>query len=503
MDVFSGLAVGAEAAINPWNILYCLTGVTLGTLVGVLPGIGALAAVSMLLPITYYLEPLAAIIMLAGVFYGSEYGGSTAAILLNLPGTPSSAVVCIEGYPMTKQGRAGVALFTATIASFIGGTLGIIVLMFLSPYLVTVALNFGPQDYFGIMMFGLLAASTIGTGSRLRSIVMVVLGVALGCVGMDLNTGDTRYTFGIPELFDGLNLVALAMGLYGVSEIISSAATPTGNRMKTKVTFRSMIPTRDEVRRSALPIARGAASGSVFGTLPGTGATVASLFSYAMEKRVARGTKPFGTGIVEGIAAPEAANNAASQTAFIPTLSLGIPGSPTMALILGALMLHGIQPGPSLVTSQPALFWGLIVSFWIGNLLLLILNLPMIGLWVRLLQIPHHMLYPAIIPLICVGVYSVRTSPFDVLMVLAFGAAGYLLKLLRFEVAPLMIGFVLGPMIEENLRRALRMSRGDPIIFLQSPVSAISLAICAVMIGFTIWSLLPRKGAQALSVGGE
>lgn len=492
MDIFSNLALGAEAAINPWNIFYCLTGVTLGTLVGVLPGIGALAAVSMLLPVTYYLEPLAAIIMLAGVFYGSEYGGSTAAILLNLPGTPSSAVVCIEGYPMTKQGRAGVALFVATIASFIGGTIGICVLMFLSPYLVSVALNFGPQDYFGIMIFGLLAASTIGIGSRLRSIVMVVLGVALGCVGMDLSTGEARYAFGTPELYDGINLIALAMGLYGVSEIISSAAAPSGSRPRAKVTFRSMIPTRDEVFRSCWPVLRGSASGSVFGTLPGTGATVASLFAYAAEKRVAGDRKPFGTGVVEGVAAPEAANNAASQTAFIPTLSLGIPGSPTMALILGALMLHGIQPGPSLVTSQPSLFWGLIVSFWIGNLLLLVLNLPLIGMWVRLLQIPHHMLYPAIIPLICVGVYSVRTSPFDVFMVLGFGAAGYFLRLLRFEVAPLMIGFVLGPMIEENLRRAMRMSRGDPMIFIQSPISAISLFICTIMIGFTIWSLMPR-----------
>jgi putative tricarboxylic transport membrane protein len=495
MEILSNLAMGAEAALTPWNILYCMVGVTLGTLVGVLPGIGALAAVSMLLPVTYYLEPLAAIIMLAGVFYGAEYGGSTAAILLNLPGTPSSAVVCIEGYQMSRKGRAGVALFAATAASFIGGTIGICVLIFLSPFLVNVALNFGPQDYFGIMLFGLLAASTIGTGSRLRSIVMVVLGLGLGCVGMDLNTGEPRYTFGIPELYDGLNLVALAMGLYGVSEIISSAAAPADTRPRSRVTFRSMIPSRDEVRRSGGPILRGAASGSLFGTLPGTGATVASLFSYAMEKRVARGRKPFGTGIVEGVAAPESANNAAAQTAFIPTLSLGIPGSPTMALILGALMLHGIQPGPSLVTSQPTLFWGLIASFWIGNLLLVVLNLPMIGVWVRLLQIPYHMLYPAIIPLICVGVYSVRTSAFDVFLVLGFGAAGYLLKLLRFEAAPLMIGFVLGPMIEENLRRALRMSRGDPAVFLQSPISAISLGICAIMLALTVWSLIPRRTA--------
>jgi TctA family transporter len=460
MDIFNGLMLGLESALQPVTLLYCFIGVFLGTLIGVLPGIGALAAISLLLPITYHIPPTAAIVMLAGVYYGAQYGGSTASILLNLPGTPSSAVACLDGYPMAKQGRAGVALFMTTIASFVGSMLGILALVLFSPAIAELGLKFGAAEYFAMMLLGLIAASALASGSPAKGLSMVVLGLLLGTVGTDVNSGQARFDFGIPELMDGINLVALAMGVFGISEVISGINQVRGSDVKEKITLRTMTPTRKDVKDSIMPMLRGTGIGSFFGALPGTGASIASFMSYAVEKKIAKDPSRFGNGAIEGVTAPEAANNAAAQTAFVPTLSLGIPGDAVMALMLGALIIHGIQPGPMLMSQQPELFWGLIVSFGIGNIMLLVLNLPMIGLWVAILRIPYRVLFPAILVFISLGVYSVNNNTFDVLMVAAIGAMGYMLAVFKFEAAPLLLGFVLGPLMEENLRRALLLSRG-------------------------------------------
>lgn len=490
MDLTSNIQLGFETAFSATNLLYCFIGVFLGTFIGVLPGIGSLAAISMLLPVTFYLDPTTALVMLAGVYYGAEYGGSTASILLNLPGTPSNAVTCLDGYPMTQQGRAGVALFTTTIASFIGGTLGIIALFAISPLIVSVALAFGPAEYFAIMIFGLVAAATVTQDSPAKGLSMVVLGLLLGTVGTDINSGAVRFHFGYFELREGISFIAVAMGLFGVSEVILAAASPDYTPFKQKVTFRSMIPSRDDVRNCVLPVLRGAGIGGLVGALPGTGPSIGTFVSYAVEKRFARDPSRFGKGAIEGIASPESSNNAAVQTAFIPTMSLGIPGSPAMAVMMGALLIHGLAPGPQLMTQNPEVFWGLAASFWIGNVLLLLLNIPLIGLWVRVLQIPYRLLYPAIICLICIGVYSVRTSVFDIGLVLLFGFAGYVLRLLRFELAPLLIGFILGPMIEENLRRAMLIYRGDITQIIQRPISGAVLALTLLLLVWTVWSIL-------------
>jgi putative tricarboxylic transport membrane protein len=495
MELFADLALGFQTALTPENLLYCLIGVTLGTFIGVLPGIGALAAVSMLLPVTFYLPPTAALVMLAGVYYGSEYGGSIASILLNLPGTPSSAVTALDGYPMTQQGKAGIALFLTAVASFAGATIGIVVLTAFAPVLVRVTLAFGPAEYFAVMVLGLLAAASIGQGSPIKGIAMVLLGLMLGTVGVDINSGASRYTLGFFDLYDGINLIALAMGLFGISEVIASIGATANARLKDRITFRSMMPGAGDVRRSILPVLRGSSVGALVGALPGTGQTVASFLSYALEKRVARDPSRFGKGAVEGITSPEASNNAAAQTAFIPTLTMGIPGSATMALLLGALMIHGIAPGPGLMREHPELFWGLIASFWIGNVLLLVLNIPLIGLWVRILQIPYHYLYPTILVLICIGVFSINNNVFDVWVVLFFGVLGYGMRLLGFEPAPLLIGFVLGPLMEENFRRALLLAQGDFAVFVQRPISATILAISALLLLWALWSLLRPKRA--------
>jgi putative tricarboxylic transport membrane protein len=498
MDLLANLALGFETAFSPINLFYCFLGVFLGTFIGVLPGIGALAAVSMLLPVTFYLPATAALVMLAGVYYGSEYGGSIASILLNLPGTPSAAITCLDGYPMAQQGRAGVALFMTTIASFIGATVGILALTLFAPLLLQVTLAFGPAEYFAVMVLGLLAASAVGQGSPVKGIAMVVLGLLLGTIGTDINSGMARFTVGFHELRDGINLIALAMGLFGVSEVIASIQTRGGRMLEGRITFRSMLPEHGEVRRSLGAVARGTGIGSLFGALPGTGQTIASFISYAVEKRVSREPARFGKGAMEGIMAPESANNAACQTAFIPTLTLGIPGSATMALMLGALLIHGINPGPALMVDHPEVFWGLIASFWIGNVLLLILNIPLIGMWVRLLKVPYQYLYPSIIVLICIGVFSVNNSIFDVGLALLFGFLGYAMRLLDFEPAPLLIGFVLGPLMEENLRRAMLMARGDPMVLFQRPITATLLILAALLLVWALWaSLRPRLRASA------
>jgi TctA family transporter len=493
MDIANGLLLGLEAALQPTTLLYCFIGVFLGTLIGVLPGIGALATISLLLPITYHIPPTAAIVMLAGVYYGAQYGGSTASILLNLPGTPSSAVACLDGYPMAKQGRAGVALFMTTIASFVGSMLGIAVLVMFSPSIAELGLKFGPAEYFAMMLVGLIAASTLASGSALKGFAMVLLGLLLGTVGTDVNSGQARFNFEIPELMDGINLVALAMGLFGISEVISSVNNTRDSKAHEKITFRSMAPTKKDWKESFMPMLRGTGIGSFFGALPGTGASIASFMSYAVEKKVSKNPEKFGHGAIEGITAPESANNAAAQTAFVPTLSLGIPGDAVMALMLGALIIHGIQPGPLLMTQQPDLFWGLIVSFGIGNIMLMILNLPLIGIWVAILRIPYSVLYPAILVFISLGVYSVNNNPFDVYMVAALGVFGYLLAVLKFEVAPLLLGFVLGPMMEENLRRALLLSRGDMMTFIERPISAGFLGFGAALVLWTAYTALKRS----------
>lgn len=499
MEFASDLLLGLHTAATPQNLFYCFIGVFLGTFIGVLPGVGPLAAVAMLLPVSFYLEPATALVMLAGVYYGAEYGGSIASILLNIPGTPSSSVTCIDGYPMARQGRAGVALFATSVASFFGGVVGVFVIVALAPRLAEFALLFQPADYFAVIVLGLIAASIVSASGALRGLMMVCLGVLLGTIGVDVNSGEVRFTAGFPALRDGVSLVVVAMGLFGVSEVIVSLRGATKSYAGEKITTSNILPTRSEWRRSFLPALRGSATGSFFGTLPGTGQTVASFVGYALEKRLNRNRDQFGRGAIEGVVVPETANNAAAQTAFIPTLTLGIPGSATMALMIGALMIHGITPGPRLIAEHPDLFWGLIVSFLFGNLFLLVLNIPLIGLWVRLLRVPHYYLYPTVIILICVGVYGISNSILDVWVTLIFGLIGYVLRLFKFEPAPMLIGFVLGPMLEEFFRRAMLLSRGDPMVFLERPGSAALLAIGACLLIASAIPSLRRLGTARLN----
>ncbi|ASV83121.1 tripartite tricarboxylate transporter TctA family protein [Ochrobactrum quorumnocens] len=500
MDIFSNIAIGLETALTLNNLFYCFLGVFLGTLIGVIPGIGVLSAISMLFPLTFYLEPTTALIMLAGIWYGTSYGGNTASILLNIPGTPANAVTCLDGYPMARQGRGGIALLMTTIASFVGGSIGIILLMLFSPIIAKYALSFGSADYFSLMVLGLVAASTISDGSLAKGLAMVVLGIMFGTVGADIYTGTARFSFGVLELTDAISLIALAMGIFGVSEVIASVRkVNVGDIDPESVKLKAMKPSRDDMRRSWFPMLRGSSIGAFFGTLPGTGPSVAAFMAYAVEKRVAKEPERFGKGAIEGIMAPESANNSADQTSFIPTLSLGIPGSPTMALMLGALMIHGIAPGPTLMTDQPSLFWGLIMSFWIGNLLLVILNIPLIGVWVRLLTIPYHLLFPAVLMFICIGTYSVNNSAFEVWLVVFFGFAGYLMRIFNFPAAPLLLGFVLGPLMEEHFRRAMLMSRGSFSTFIDRPISATVLGITATLLVWGTWSAYRRRNQRMLT----
>lgn len=495
MSFLDNILLGFSTALSLNNLLYSFLGVFIGNLIGVLPGIGALAAISMLLPITYGLDPAGALMMLAGLYYGTTYGGAITSILLNLPGTASHAVVCLDGNPMARQGRAGPALFSAMMSSFTGATIGIILMMVFSPLLVEVAFQFGPAEYFSLMLLGLLAASTLTTGSALKGVAMVLIGLIAGVVGTDVNTGVARFTFNIPELQDGLALIALAMGLFGVSDVLGSVnrigvgATITD----AKVSMRSLWKGRSELKNTVGATARGAGLGSFFGLLPGTGGTLASFISYAVEKKVAKEPRRFGRGAIEGVAGPEAANSSAAQTAFIPTLTLGIPGDAVMALMLGALMIHNIQPGPQMMTEHPTVFWGLIASFWIGNALLIVLNIPLIGMWVRLLTVPYRLIYPAVLFFICIGVYSANNNLFDVWIVLLVGVFGYVATRLGFEPAPLLLGFVLGPMVEENFRRALLLSRGDLAVFFVRPISGVCMAITISMVLIVAYKRLRQR----------
>ena len=499
MDIIGNLAFGFGVALSFQNVLFALIGALIGTAIGVLPGIGPVATISLLLPITFGQPATTAIIMLAGIYYGAQYGGSTTAILLNLPGEISSVVTTLEGYKMARNGRAGAALATSALGSFFAGSVATLFVAGSGPLLTQVALSFGPADYFSLMLLGLIISAVLAQGSVVKAIAMVALGVALGLVGTDVQTGQQRFTFGVPELSDGISFVALAMGMFGIAEIILNLERPEARSvLKTKVG--SLWLTKEEWKRATPSVLRGTALGSVLGILPGGGAALSSFGSYMLERKVSKGRHLFGTGAIEGVAGPEAANNAAAQTSFIPLLTLGIPSNAVMALMVGALIIQGIQPGPRMVEAQPDLFWGLIASMWIGNVMLLVINLPMIGMWVKLLQVPYKFLYPAILVFCAIGAYSVNNNVFDVYSTAIFAVIGYLFNKLRLEPAPLLIGFVLGPMMEEHLRRAMLLSRGDPMIFVQRPISATMLAIGAIALAAMLLPNL-RKGKDAALSG--
>ncbi|MBN3846062.1 tripartite tricarboxylate transporter permease [Paraburkholderia sp. Ac-20342] len=495
-DLWHGFAI----ALEPHNLMWVFFGVLVGNLIGVLPGMGALSAMSILLPLTYAMHAVPAVLMLAGIFYGSQYGGAIGAILLNLPCHPPHAVTCLDGYPMTRQGRGGAALGITMIASFVAASFGIVVMVFASPALVRIAFKFGPAELFSIMLLGLIVGGTMSRGAPLKGIAMVLVGLLVGMVGTDVNTGTMRFTFGFIDLADGVQLVALALGLFGVTEFLRNVNCMDAVGSGMKVSLRDMRPSGAELRQAAGPIARGTLIGTLFGAMPGTGPTITTFIAYALEKRIARQPGRFGQGAIEGVASPEAASHSKTQVDFIPTMSLGIPGDAVMALILGALLIQGIQPGPQLIVQHADLFWGLIASFWIGNVLLIVLNVPLIGLWVRMLRVPYRLLFPAALFFIAVGVYSTNNSLFEVLEVLVFGLVGAVFVLLEFPVAPILLGYVLGPMVEENFRRAMVLSQGDPAIFVERPISCAFVSLCALLIvvqlGFWLRRLIGRRRSR-------
>lgn len=481
MELLSHLMIGFEAVLTPANLLYCFIGVFLGTLIGVLPGLGPMPTIAMLLPVTFALSPVTALIMLSGIYYGAQYGGSTTAILINLPGESSSVVTALDGYQMARKGQAGTALATAAIGSFFAGTVATFILALVAPPLAQIALKFGPAEYFSMMALGLIASVVLARGSLVKAIAMIVLGLLLGTVGTDLTSGTLRYTLGIPDLEDGIDLVIVAMGMFGLGEIVRNLEhEETRETLTTRVS--GLRLGMEELKRIFMPIVRGTALGSLLGVLPGGGAMLSSFASYALEKKISKHPEKFGHGAIEGVAGPESANNAGAQTSFIPMLTLGIPSNPLMALMMGALIIQGIQPGPSVMVEQPSLFWGIIVSMWIGNVFLVILNLPLIGIWVRLLTLPYHVLFPAVLVFCAIGVYSLGNSGFDVGMLAVFGLVGYILAKLDCEPAPLILGFMLGPMMEEYLRRAMVLSRGNPMVFIERPISAALLILAVVSV---------------------
>lgn len=478
MELLDNLALGFSTALTLQNLLYCLIGCVLGTLIGVLPGLGPIATIAMLLPATYSLPPIAALIMLAGIYYGAQYGGSTTAILVNIPGESSSVVTAIDGYQMARRGRAGVALFTAGMGSFFAGCVATLVLAAFAAPLSELAFKFGPAEYFSLMVLGLIGAVVLASGSLVKAIAMIVLGLLLGLIGTDVNSGTARYSFEIPELTDGIGFVAVAMGVFGFAEIMTNLEQKEKREtFLDKVT--SLWPNKEDIKRMIPSVLRGTSIGSILGVLPGGGAALAAFAAYSLEKKSSKHSEEFGKGAIEGVAGPESANNAAAQTSFIPLLTLGIPPNAVMALMVGAMTIHNIQPGPQVMSSNPALFWGLIASMWIGNFMLIILNLPMIGVWVKLLTIPYKHLYPAILVFCCIGVYTVNNTTFDIFLTAGFGVIGYLFTKLGCEAPPLLLGFVLGPMMEENFRRALLLARGDFTVFFTRPLS-LALLIAAV-----------------------
>lgn len=496
MELLANLGLGLSEALTLANVAYCLGGVFLGTAIGVLPGLGPVATISMLLPLTFGLEPLTSLIMLAGIYYGAQYGGSTTAILVNLPGEASSVVTALDGYQMARKGHAGKALATAAIGSFIAGTIATLLIALFAPPLAALALQFGPAEYFALMVLGLVASVVLAHGSLLHAIGMIVIGLILGLVGTDVNSGVSRFTFDSPHLSDGIDFVALAMGMFGVAEIIRNLEdSETRTIMVSKVS--GLMPTREDWKRMAGPILRGTGLGSLLGVLPGGGALLASFAAYAIEKKISKNSSEFGKGAIEGVAAPESANNAGAQTSFIPMLTLGIPSNAVMALMVGAMIVQGIQPGPTVITSQPGLFWGLIASMWIGNVFLVILNLPLIGIWVRMITVPYHLLYPAILVFCAIGVYSVDNDAFGILMMVVFGLFGYLASKVGAEPAPMLLGFILGPMMEQYMRRALLLSQGDFTVFVSRPLSLTLLVFAAACLIIVLLPALRNKREEA------
>ena len=499
MDLFSNLAMGFGVAFTVQNLAYAFIGCLLGTLIGVLPGIGPVATIAMLLPATYALPPIAALIMLAGIYYGAQYGGSTTAILVNLPGESSSVVTVIDGYQMARKGRAGPALAAAGLGSFFAGCVGTLILAAFAAPLTEVAFKFGPAEYFSLMILGLIGAVVLASGSLLKAVAMIVLGLLMGLVGTDVNSGVARFSFDIPELTDGIGFITIAMGVFGYGEIIANLSQPEDKREVFTGKVTGLFPNGEDFRNMIPAVLRGTTIGSLLGILPGGGALLAAFAAYTIEKKtkLRPGEVPFGQGNIRGVAAPEAANNAGAQTSFIPLLTLGIPPNAVMALMVGAMTIHNIQPGPQVMTSNPELFWGLIASMWIGNLMLIILNLPLIGMWIKLLTVPYRWLFPAIVLFCAIGVYSTNNNTFDIWLVGAFGVIGYLFIKLGVEPAPLLLGFILGPMMEENLRRALLLSRGDWSVFVTRGLSASLLAVAAVLLIVVLLPSVKSKREEA------
>jgi putative tricarboxylic transport membrane protein len=494
--LFANLSLGFSVAFSVDALFYCLLGCLLGTLIGVLPGIGPVATIAMLLPATFTLKPELSLIMLAGIYYGAQYGGSTTAILVNLPGESSSVVTAIDGYQMARKGRAGAALGVAALGSFFAGCVATVLLAVAAPPLAEIAFKFGPAEYFSLMTLGLIAAVVLAHGSVIKAIGMILLGLLLGMVGTDVNSGMARFNFSIPELSDGIGFVAVAMGVFGFAEIIKNLEQ--GEEREIFVNkVGSLLPTMDDFKASWAAVLRGTGLGSLLGVLPGGGAVLGSFAAYTLEKKIAKDASQFGKGDIRGVAAPEAANNAAAQSSFIPLLTLGIPPNPVMALMVGAMIIQGIQPGPQVMTDKPQLFWGMIVSMWIGNLMLVVLNLPLIGMWIKLLTVPYRLLYPAILVFCSIGVYSLSNSPFDVVITALFGLIGYVFIKLECEPAPLLLGFILGPMMEENLRRAMLLSRGDPMTFLNRPLSATLLGIALLLLIIIMLPAIRKKREEA------
>lgn len=486
------ILLGFGVALEPANLLFCFLGVLIGTFVGVLPGLGPIATMSLLLPVTFHLNPVTAIIMLAGIYYGAMYGGSTTSILINIPGEAASVVTCIDGYQMARQGRAGPALGISAFASFIAGTFATLGLMVMAPPLAEMALKFGPPEYFSLMLLGITLLAYLSSGSINKALMMAGVGLFLGTIGTDTLTGTTRFTFDIVTLMDGVNLVPLVMGIFGIGEVLSNLEMEIKRDLfKTKITH--LLPTLQDWVESKWALVRGTLLGFFLGILPGGGAIIASFTSYAVEKRFSKTPEKFGTGMIAGVAAPEAANNSASGGAFIPLLTLGIPGNATMAVLMGALMIHGIQPGPTMIQQHPGLFWGVVASMYIGNVLLLILNLPLIGLWVRILRVPYGILFPLILLLCLIGSYSMKNELSDTLVMVVFGVIGYLMRKYRYDAPPLVLAYVLGTRIEESLRRSLLISNGNPFIFVERPISAAIIVLTVFLLASSLFPTLRKK----------
>lgn len=498
MDLLTHLSLGFATAFSVDNLLYCFVGVFLGTAIGVLPGLGPITTIAMLLPLTFTLPPVTALIMLSGIYYGAQYGGSTTAILINLPGEASSLVTAIDGHEMARRGQAGKALAVAALGSFVAGCVATVLLAAFAPPLSALALTFGSAEYFSLMVLGLVASVVMARGSLLRALGMIVLGLLMGMVGIDLNSGVQRYTFDVPALTDGLNFVVIAMGLFGLAEIVRNLESE-GERLLVTTRIDGLMPTRADLKRAMAPVLRGTLLGSVLGVLPGGGAALASFAAYSIEKKVSPNAVQFGKGALEGVAAPESANNAGAQTSFIPMLTLGIPSNSVMALMIGAMIVQGVQPGPGVISEQPELFWGLVASMWIGNLFLVILNLPLVGIWARLVSVPYHLLYPAILMFCAIGVFSLGNSSFDLFMMAGFGLVGYVFVKLDMEPAPMLLALIIGPMMEEHLRRALLLSDSDPMVFLQRPISAGMLLVAVVAMAAVLIPTLQKKRDEAFA----